>query len=147
MKKYLDWLFIAYLASILTMLAVFTACTATKQIEHTADIQHTTDTLRIYKDRVDSIYFRDSVYFKEYIKGDTIFSIQYKEKTRWQLQKSVDTVYIAKHDTIVKTETKETTIEKKKTFWDKWCNVSGYVFLIGIVFVTILFIVKLTEEK
>lgn len=134
MKKYLDWLFIAYLASILTMLAVFTACSVTKQIEHTADIQRTTDTLRIYQQRVDSVYFRDSVYYKEYIKGDTVFLLQYKERIRWKVKKGIDTIYVSKTDTIVKTEYKEKVVEKE-SIWDYVRAISWILIILAFLFV------------
>ena len=55
---------------------LFGSCTTTKYV--TVPEYHT-DTL--YQNHVqhDSIHVRDSVYFHEYVKGDTV----YKEKTRW----------------------------------------------------------------
>ena len=58
-----------------------------------------------YVNHRDSLYFRDSIYVKEYVKGDTVFIEKFKDryvyKDRWRDSISIKEV----HDT--------TTVEKK----------------------------------
>lgn len=52
-----------------------------------------TDTTYINKTQYDSIWMHDSIYLKEYMKGDTVFL----EKTKWQIRYKEKQV----HDTLI----------------------------------------------
>ena len=85
-------------------------CTTTKYVETIK-----TDTLHHYELQYDSIVRIDSIYEKEYVKGDTV----YLEKTKYHFRDKVKMVT----DTIVEkaVEVKEIPIEveKKISVWDK----------------------------
>ena len=91
----------------------------------------------VYRDRVDSLTLHDSVYIKEYVKGDTVRIVEYRYRDRFQYVYSVDTVMVA--DTVqVERETVVVQYENKLRKWQKsligWglfcllCLV-GYIFL------------------
>lgn len=75
-----------------------------------------TDTTYINKTQYDSIWMHDSIYLKEYMKGDTVFL----EKTKWQIkykEKQVhDTIFESHCDSI----TIYKTVEKQLTKWQSW---------------------------
>ena len=76
---------------------LFGSCTTTKYVPV---VEYHTDTL--YQNHVqhDSIHVRDSIFFHEYVKGDTV----YKEKTRWLTEwrerLKIDTIYKSKTDSV-----------------------------------------------
>lgn len=55
----------------------------------------------VYKDRQvrDSLYFRDSVFVSEKVKGDTVYLDKYLYKYVYKLQKTTDTLVHEKRDT------------------------------------------------
>lgn len=59
----------------------------------------------------DSIYLHDSVYVKEYIKGDTVRITEYRERWRERIKEVHDTSYMAKVDSVTVTVPVE--VEKK----------------------------------
>lgn len=56
-----------------------------------------------YKDRVqkDSVFIRDSIFQKEYIKGDTVYLDKYVHKYIYRDKYKTDSVFIAVHDTTI----------------------------------------------
>ena len=56
-----------------------------------------------YKDRVqkDSVFIRDSIFQKEYIKGDTVYLDKYIHKYIYRDKYKTDSVFIAVHDTTI----------------------------------------------
>lgn len=70
-----------------------TGCCTTKVVEH---IIHQRDTTYIERQKVDSLYRRDSVFVRE--KGDTVYI--YKEKIRDRYRYIHDTVRLVKIDTV-----------------------------------------------
>lgn len=88
-----------------------------KVIEHVV-YQHDTTTVH----HRDSIFYRDSIYVKEWLKGDTVYIEKYKDryiyKDRWRDSVSIKEV----HDTTLvekKVEKELTPIQKAKmnSFW------------------------------
>jgi hypothetical protein len=73
----------------------------------------------VYRDRVDSIKYHDSVYIKELVKGDSVIKIEYRYKDRYIYKQMLDT--IIKCDTIVKAVEVpvEVKVPRDYTFKDK----------------------------
>ena len=80
------------------------------------------DTLREVQVKYDSIYDHDSIYFYEYVKGDTIYKEKYKEHTKY--------IERVKRDTITQTRSEYIQVprpypvikyvEKPLKSWQKW---------------------------
>jgi len=66
----------------------------------------------------DSIYFRDSVYVKEWLKGDTVYIEKFKDryiyKDRWR-----DSITV-RVDSIAVESVKEVKVEKPLSWWQKF---------------------------
>lgn len=73
----------------------------------------------VYRDRVDSVKYHDSIYIKEVEKGDTVIRIEYRYKDRYIYKQMLDT--IIKTDTIVKAVEVpvEVKVPRDYTFKDK----------------------------
>ena len=101
------------------------SCTTTKFVE--VPVTHT-DTLIQTKVQRDSIWKHDSIYLHEWMKGDTV----YIEKTRWltdyKERLRIDTVYIAKHDTVRVAVTQQQT--RQLTWFERWRVRIGTIFFI-----------------
>lgn len=72
-------------------------------------IQVQRDTTYIANHVRDSIYFRDSIYIKEQVKGDTIYIVKYRDRWRDRVLQVHDTITRHQIDTIAT----ETIIERK----------------------------------
>lgn len=106
------------------------ACVRTRYIERTTH-QQSTDTLRELRERIDSIYIRDSTYHYIYTAGDTVYNTLYKERTRWREVKQVDTFYQHRVDTLrVSIKTKEQTNTKD---WGGWLILLLAISVIAII--------------
>ena len=105
-----------YLKYILLAVILLTACSTPKEIIREVPVE----TIKTeYKTQYihDSIYDKDSTFI--YIKGDTVFNIQYKYK---YIERTVHDTLIS-HDTIpqiVNTETTVTVTEKDPQWWPVW---------------------------
>lgn len=90
-------------------------CVGCKSVEYVEVETIRLDTLHHYELQYDSIVRIDSIYEREYVKGDTVFL----EKTKYHFRDKVKMVT----DTIVEkaVETKEVPVEveKKLSVWDK----------------------------
>ena len=58
------------------------------------------DTTYITNHTRDSVYVRDSVFMKEYVKGDTVYQIKYRDRWRERIKEVHDTSYISKTDSV-----------------------------------------------
>ena len=118
---------------------LFGSCTTTKYV--TVPEYHT-DTL--YQNHVqhDSIHVRDSVYFHEYVKGDTV----YKEKTRWLTEwrerLKIDTIYQSKTDSVPVPYPVEKKVPAELSKWQSFRIVLGDIVLFLIAAVCGYFILK-----
>lgn len=88
--------FALFIAGIISMLS---SCTTPKTIERTVT-KH--DTCYIQKEMRDSVYLHDSIYVKEWSKGDTLRIETERWHTRWRERIVRDTAYVSRTDTIVK---------------------------------------------
>ena len=119
-------IFIGMILIGLFICALFGSCTTTKYV--TVPEYHT-DTL--YQNHVqhDSIHVRDSVYFHEYTKGDTV----YKEKTRWLTEwrerLKTDTIFKAKTDSVPVPYPVEKKVPAELSKWQSFRIVLGDIVL------------------
>ena len=58
------------------------------------------DTTYLSSHERDSIYVHDSVYVKEYIKGDTVYVVKYRDRWRDRTREVHDTLYRTKVDSV-----------------------------------------------
>ena len=93
-----EWLaiLIACLAYIV-MAMMLSGCTTTKYVPVT--VTHT-DTLRIMHERHDSIWLHDSIYQREYMRGDTVYRYVDRWHNQYTKQLLRDTAYISRRDTV-----------------------------------------------
>lgn len=100
---------------VLIAIIIAMVCVGCKSVEYVEVETIRLDTLHHYELQYDSIVRIDSIYEKEYVKGDTV----YLEKTKYHFRDKVKMVT----DTIVEkvVEVKEIPIEveKKLSVWDK----------------------------
>lgn len=83
-----------------------------------------------YRDRLvkDSVFVHDSIWQKEYIKGDTVYLDKYVYKYLYKDKFVHDTSYVAVHDT--------TTVEKEvpaKLTWIQKAKLNSYGWLLGVL--------------
>ena len=91
----------------------------------------------VNRDRVDSLTLHDSVYIKEYVKGDTVRIVEYRYRDRFQYVYSVDTVMVAdtvqveRETVVVKYDHKLRKWQKSLIGWGLFCLLClvGYIFL------------------
>lgn len=105
------WSIIAIMA-IIVFCMLFCSCGSVKYVPVP---EYHTDSVYLTKVQFDSIWQHDSVYIREYVKGDTV----YFEHTKWH------TKYVEKevHDTIYKSRTDSIAVpypvEKPLTWWQR----------------------------
>ena len=83
-----------------------------------------------FVNRRDSLYFRDSIYVKEYVKGDTVYIEKFKDryvyKDRWR-----DSI-VTKVDSVAVERIKEVKVDKPLSFWQRLKIGSFWWLLIGL---------------
>lgn len=92
-------------------------------------IEHT-KTEYVYRDRVvrDSLYLHDSIYVKEYVKGDTVFSQKYVYKYIYKDKYRTDTLLREVHDT-----TRIPVQIEKPLSWAQKTKLGAFWWLLGAV--------------
>ena len=126
---------------ITTIVLVFLAsgCCAPKVVEK---IIHQRDTTYLEKERVDSVYKRDSVFVRE--KGDTVYI--YKEKIRDRYRYVHDTVRLVKADSVVVERVVEVEKEKPLSWWQS-ARLEAFWWLAGACFLLLLWTFRKTLIK
>lgn len=90
------------------------------------------DTLRVVQveTRLDSV--RDSIFLREFVRGDTVYMVKYIERLRWRDRWRVDTVQAVRVDSVGVPYP----VERKVSRWDKvryiWSGVA-----VGLVLATV----------
>ena len=74
-----------------------------------------TDTCYIERLRTDSIYVRDSINVREFLRGDTVYVWRDRWHTSWRDRIVRDSVYVTLRDTTVVTVTETVSVERKLT--------------------------------
>lgn len=105
-------------------------CTTTKYVETIK-----TDTLHHYELQYDSIVRIDSIYEKEYVKGDTVYLEKIKYHFRDKTKMVTDTIV----EKVVEVKEKPIEVEKKLTAWQKFKINAGEWMLGGIVALLVVF--------
>lgn len=90
------------------------------------------DTLRVVQveTRRDSV--RDSIFLREFVRGDTVYRVKYIERLRWRDRWRVDTVQAVRVDSVGVPYP----VERKVSRWDK----VRYIWrgaVVGLVFATV----------
>ena len=114
---------------VLIAIIIAMVCVGCKSVEYVEVETIRLDTLHHYEFQLDSIVRIDSIYEREYIKGDTVF----KEKESYSYRNT----HKAKADTIRETKVeyveKPIEVEKELTAWQKFKINAGEWMLGGIV--------------
>lgn len=108
MKNYL-------LITCILLASLLTSCSP-RIVEHLV-IQR--DTTYVSTHTRDSVYLHDSVYVKEFVKGDTVKIVEYRERWRDRIKEVHDTSYVSKVDSVqvavpVEVEKKLSSVKKFK---------------------------------
>ena len=121
---------------VLIAIIIAMVCVGCKSVEYVEVETIRLDTLHHYEFQLDSIVRIDSIYEREYIKGDTI----YKEKESYSYRNT----HKAKADTIRETKVeyveKPIEVEKELTAWQKFKINAGEWMLGGIVALLVVFL-------
>ena len=110
-------------------------CVGCKSVEYVEVETIRLDTLHHYELQYDSIVRIDSIYEKEYVKGDTIYKEKEVHRYRNTHKAKVDTV----RETKVEYVEKPIEVEKKLTAWQKFKINAGEWMLGGIVALLAIF--------
>lgn len=70
------------------------------------------DTTYITQHSRDSVFFRDSIYIKEQVKGDTIYIKEYRDRWRDRIKEVHDTIINLRVDSVAVERVKEVKVEK-----------------------------------
>ena len=120
---------------VLIAIIIAMVCVGCKSVEYVEVETIRLDTLHHYEFQLDSIVRIDSIYEREYIKGDTVF----KEKESYSYRNT----HKAKADTIRETKVeyveKPIEVEKELTAWQKFKINAGEWMLGGIVTLLVVF--------
>ncbi len=92
-----------------------------------------------YRDRVqrDSLYFRDSIYIKEQIKGDTVYIDRFKYRYIYKDKYKTDTLLREVHDTTAV----EVPVEKSLSAWKSF-KIGAFWWLISALAAALVWIFR-----
>lgn len=90
-------LLLFYAMLVMMFLALFGGCTTTRYVQ--VPVRHT-DTLRLTHERHDSVWLHDSIYQREYMRGDTVYRYIDRWHNQYIKQLLRDTAYISRRDTV-----------------------------------------------
>lgn len=94
------------------------------------------DTLHHYTERRDSVVYRDSVFYRVYERGDTVYHIKERWNVEYRDRIHTDTVYKVRE---VQAQSKDV-VEKREPWWD---SVLG-AMIIGVLFVGLMKLIERT---
>ena len=118
-------------ATILAMaLVALVGCKTTEYVE--VPVTHTE---YVYRDRVDSVAVHDSVYIKEYQKGDTIKVVEYRYKDRFRYIYATDTLIQRDTISVVHTEVVEKQVAKMNSLQSAFFWLGLLTFICGLGFI------------
>lgn len=108
----------------------FCSCKTTKVVT----VEHVThDTTFVAREHRDSIYLHDSVFVKEWQKGDTVFITTMQWKDRWRERIVKDTLRVVKVDSIPVPYPVVKEVEKKLTKAQKGLMWTGVLFIMALL--------------
>ena len=103
---------VKYLFVSVFVLLATVSCTTTRYVPV---VEHHTDTLRLSRNILDSIYVHDSIHVRE--KGDTVLVERWH--TRYREKLAHDTIYKSRVDSIPAPYPVEKKVEKELTWWQQ----------------------------
>lgn len=114
------------------LLVLLTVACSPRIIEHVR-------TEVVYRDRVqkDSLYFRDSVFISEKVKGDTVYIDRFKYRYIYKDKYQTDTLIREVHDTT----SVEVKVEKPLSAW-KSAKLGAFWWLVAALFAAFLWIFR-----
>ena len=125
------------------LITMFAGCTTVRTVETVR-----TDTVWQNHMQHDSIHVRDSVWVERWTQGDTVYVVKDRWKTEWRERLQIDTVYIAKRDTLFVQKTTGKT--KQLTWFDRWrVRIGTFIFIVlGLfaVYCGIRFALKMSNK-
>ena len=119
----------------LVAIIIAMVCVGCKSVEYVEVETIRLDTLHHYELQYDSIVRIDSIYEREYVKGDTIYKEKEVHRYRNTHKAKVDTV----RETKVEYVEKPIEVEKKLTAWQQFKINAGEWMLGGIVALLVVF--------
>lgn len=126
---------------VLIAIIIAMVCVGCKSVEYVEVETIRLDTLHHYELQYDSIVRIDSIYEKEYVKGDTV----YLEKTKYHFRDKTKMVTDTIVEKVVEVKEKPIEVEKKLTTWQKIKINTGEIFLclfaLSLVVIAILWII------
>ena len=111
------------------LVSLLTGCTTVKYVEVE---KVKTDTIYQSKILKDSVWLHDSVFVKEYTKGDTVFRDRDRWHTKFVEKLITDTVYKSRVDSIPVPYPKEVFVEKKLNVFQKGLMWSGGIAIASL---------------
>lgn len=121
---------------VLIAIIIAMVCVGCKSVEYVEVETIRLDTLHHYELQYDSIVRIDSIYEKEYVKGDTV----YLEKTKYHFRDKTKMVTDTIVEKVVEVKEKPIEVEKKLTTWQKFKINAGEWMLGGIVTLLVVFL-------
>lgn len=109
------------------MLLLMTSCSIVRETSTSAR----KDTLYLYKEKIDSVFVRDSIFVRE--KGDTIY--KYVERWRYRDRIIRDTLYRSKTDSVYIDIVTTHEVVKPLTWWQKALMWTGVVAMLAIILI------------
>lgn len=126
---------------VLIAIIIAMVCVGCKSVEYVEVETIRLDTLHHYELQYDSIVRIDSIYEKEYVKGDTV----YLEKTKYHFRDKTKMVTDTIVEKVVEVKEKPIEVEKKLTTWQKIKINTGEIFLclfaLSLIVIAILWII------
>ena len=112
LAQVLIWWSAVAIILIFAMCGVLCSCRSVRYVEVP---RVSRDTLRVVQveTRLDSV--RDSIFLREFVRGDTIYRVKYIERRRWRDRWRVDTVHAVRVDSVGVPYP----VERKVSLWDK----------------------------
>ena len=125
-REALAWVVMAL--CVIGMCALVTGCKTPEYVE--VPVTHTE---YVYRDRVDSVAVHDSVYIKEWQKGDTIRVVEYRHIDRFRYIYATDTLIQRDTISVVHTEVVERTTNKMNSLQSAffWLGLLAFFIVIG----------------
>ena len=108
------------------ILAVLLAASCSPKIVDRVVVQR--DTLQVH--HRDSVFRRDSVYIREWVKGDTVFVEKYRDRLVWR-DRWRDSV-VVKRDSVTVDRIKEVKVEQPLP-WRKRAKIAAFWWLVAAV--------------
>ena len=110
-------------------------CVGCKSVEYVEVETIRLDTLHHHELQYDSIVRIDSIYEREYVKGDTV----YLEKTKYHFRDKTKMVTDTIVEKVVETKEVPVEVEKKLTTWQQFKINAGEWLIAGVALMLLLF--------